>query len=547
MKLFTKSLIILSLAGFVCSSPVWADKKDEKAKAKVTQLEKYNNKQASAKKQKNAEKKFTKKLTKLGKEYSGALDPRTARIVTLNRNLIVNDEIEAYLYGLTDKLMAGWQGYKPPVQLFLVTGDGYYAEADPYGALILSIGLLMSVESEDELTFVLAHELSHILLNHNEKKGIFGGQKEIANAVGMGFYLHDAFSDAKMEGGELKIQTDENSKASIGVYSFNAVTDNLTSTAWSRGAEDDADILGLDLMIAAGYRRNQAEVSINKLTEYARTRSEEMQVLQGLATAMLQRQSQKAGVQNADLSSLMDQAGAGLVEGVFKGLDGGAEDHLNAEERIASLKTYLSQSYDRERSKKLPETEGLFRITKTGESGLFLQRIAAASLSLARLNEAAGQGVQNTTDWIPSGDRIEVPAIHMAAYQLYNSIGQNENAIQQISKATEHDLATPDMYVTRADYLSRAGTPDNALSVLEKARATLGAEEGLLPSFVTAYLAAGDTQQAEEAAVKCKKAGGNALYASCAQRLGYDIIAQRRAENPFGILSDLGDALNPAK
>ncbi len=119
--------------------------------------------------------------------------------------------------------------------------DEINAMATPGGHIFISKGLIKSVDSEDALASVIAHELSHIQLNHSIKAIQASRGTEVAfNLVNtaVSFSTSEVMSDEAFE-------------------SFSMMTESISSVimneGFSKSQEFDADKNALTLMNNAGY------------------------------------------------------------------------------------------------------------------------------------------------------------------------------------------------------------------------------------------------------------------------------------------------------
>lgn len=85
-----------------------------------------------------------------------------------------NDEESGKLQGLLDKLAAGFPEKDRSFRVHLVENEMVNAVALPGGNIIVFTGLMKEVEAEEEISFVLAHELGHFA-NRDHLKGLGRG------------------------------------------------------------------------------------------------------------------------------------------------------------------------------------------------------------------------------------------------------------------------------------------------------------------------------------------------------------------------------------
>ncbi|MEO9484234.1 MAG: SprT-like domain-containing protein [Ekhidna sp.] len=90
--------------------------------------------------------------------------------LVLNEYLINDEEINQLVYSLYHKMAACNPTIKP-VKKILIERDGLLNAASyGEGTIILNIGLIASAQSEEELAFILAHEMAHYHLEHLKQR-----------------------------------------------------------------------------------------------------------------------------------------------------------------------------------------------------------------------------------------------------------------------------------------------------------------------------------------------------------------------------------------
>ena len=145
-----------------------------------------------------------------------------ARMIGINDVVQDGDPRLDYLRILTANLLRSSRvtaTYKDPVVILFDTPDKINAFAAPGGFVFVTTGLLNFVENEDELAFVLAHEIAHIEMDHglnairqNEGSKLFqsatgdmglGGLFGDLLSWGENGYSKDLEQEADLRGGEI--------------------------------------------------------------------------------------------------------------------------------------------------------------------------------------------------------------------------------------------------------------------------------------------------------------------------------------------------------
>ena len=217
----------------------------------------------------------------------------------------------------------------------------FSAYSTPDGSIYVSIGLLQTVVSEDELAAVLAHELAHVLYRHHGTDWFANSQKIAAQGLSLAQQ-----AKAALEGKETGEESQSVLLTSVaGELSERVVAPNL----WNREQEREADSLGLDLLIAAGYPSSAAVTSLERLAFYeADSRERARQELEEAAKAA--EADMNESIESGDLSQIV----VGLVKGAGTALGVASEaaidaigggDHDPAEVRIERLGAYINREY----------------------------------------------------------------------------------------------------------------------------------------------------------------------------------------------------------
>ncbi len=128
-------------------------------------------------------------------------------------------------------------------EVHLVNSEIVNACCYPGGKIIVYSGILSLMHSEDELAFVLGHEISHALLDHSRTQASVQETKQSVSKLGWVFtYILDLFG----YGGAGNM-----ARAAINVA--NTSSQFFLTQPWGRDHELEADKLGLTVSYLAGY------------------------------------------------------------------------------------------------------------------------------------------------------------------------------------------------------------------------------------------------------------------------------------------------------
>jgi predicted Zn-dependent protease len=166
----------------------------------------------------------------LGKEFM--------RSVQHSLKLVDDPPSVAYLQGLADRLVTSLHESHPPINVFLVDDTSINAFAGPGGYIGIHTGLLLNSRSEGELVSVLAHEIAHVSQRHLVRSFEASNRMSLPT---MGAIIAAIVLGAN------------NPEATEAVLASTMASNTQQQLTHSRSNEQEADNIGLDLMLKADY------------------------------------------------------------------------------------------------------------------------------------------------------------------------------------------------------------------------------------------------------------------------------------------------------
>ncbi len=165
----------------------------------------------------------------------------SAMVIGKYPNLLeINDPRHKYIRDITFTILGTsryYGNYKDPVVIVINDDKLVNAFAAPGGFIFISTGMLNFLESEDELAFVLAHEIGHIELDHGLNAVIQKTSGDLFKKGAGGMGISDTF--------------------------FGGMID-FAENGYSKDLEMEADGRGAILAVRAGYDVNAALNVIKK-------------------------------------------------------------------------------------------------------------------------------------------------------------------------------------------------------------------------------------------------------------------------------------------
>jgi predicted Zn-dependent protease len=206
--------------------------------------------------------------TSLGEEISFGYTPqekyKIGRNVGANilgtYNLYYNETLYTYLNSICNTIIINSDKVNPykGYSIGVLDTNIINAFATPGGHILITRGMLKSVNSEDELAAVISHELSHIQLEHSIKAIKKNERTQTAGLITTGVLaiLVGTQENAKQE--------DIDSLIDMGVNLTNFTT-NLVNTGYSKKTEFKADKNAVLLMQNTGYNPNAMKSMLQTL------------------------------------------------------------------------------------------------------------------------------------------------------------------------------------------------------------------------------------------------------------------------------------------
>ncbi len=133
---------------------------------------------------------------------------------------------------------------KVPFTIKVIDSDEVNAFALPGGYFFVNKGLILAADNEAELAGVMAHEIAHVAARHAMENQGKGSLINYASLAGIIF------------GGPIVSQV---------LYNGGGILAGLASLKFSRGAEEEADDLGVQYLYASGYDPTAMATMFEKL------------------------------------------------------------------------------------------------------------------------------------------------------------------------------------------------------------------------------------------------------------------------------------------
>jgi Zn-dependent protease with chaperone function len=171
---------------------------------------------------------------------------------TRQKGLLYSGEhITSYLGQIENRLLAARPSIQEAISLFILKSPNPNAFAFPNGNIYLHAGLFTTLESEDQLAAVAAHEIVHVTERHSVKAVIANKNKLIGSHI----------ADIATGG--------------FGLVYFGTYASIMN---YSREQESDADRLGMKLLAGSGYQQRAMAEAYESLIRYPELRHQKSSI-----------------------------------------------------------------------------------------------------------------------------------------------------------------------------------------------------------------------------------------------------------------------------
>jgi hypothetical protein len=449
------------------------------------------------------------------------------------QGFVPSPQLQAYVNGVLLKVVSGIAlpaGLQPEVRV--LAAPEFVALCTPDGTIVITIGLLEQLDNEDELAFILGHEVSHALYRHH--KGDWYNKSEHF-AV-----LSDTTLSTTLRGATISIggfSTQNLAQAADVLEHVQKLSRHVFAPQMARDQEDAADALGFDLMVKAGYDPEAALGVMDKLA---------VQEEQAAAEAQAEKAEAKkdsGGGTGSTIASIGGSLGGFLTGG---GLSGGASTmtlvstmitvfdgavdsladestaHHPASEREELLSNYAFREYRTlvfSNPTPLPWSAG----SKAPEGpaiGALLSHYADAEDGAAFIADvrdghggsAPPQASVSRAVLAPTNDHAYTEYVAAEYYDYRGQPAQSEAALVRAVNGPEPSWEIYsrllDLYIARQDW-----TKANLL--MAQAVTRFDNSPILLPKRITILRGSGQTGEVPALVSQCKKYGFDELTAQC--------------------------------
>ena len=406
--------------------------------------------------------------------------------------------------------------------------DVYNAYSLPDNSIVVAFGLLDQAQSDDEVAFILAHELGHLRLGHFAKGAREAHRAQLTSRLGE---LYVVGSAAQAGAASLRSGGD-------GVGAFNSTAAERASAtndflhfinsgqpSHTRAEEDEADAVGYDLATAAGYSADTASAKVfDTIQADVVKRQEETQQLQSQFDKDLSQAVSPSTVQSLinggsarDMRGNLIKAAGTFAQGM--GRNRSADDepkHRAPEERKRGIAQYSADAYPQGAPLRDDQTTWLQSVRSGSEYAQ--ARVTVAAVYQAMKARAAGDypGAKAAITRARTTSFGAAPVVINEDARLRDDMGDGDGSDRLFRQAHQSPDQSVQGYVDHVRMLWRRGETRPAGDIIRAGVQRFDNDE---KPFISLQIAvarqAGRDGEVDDLLRRCADYGDDALRRDC--------------------------------
>jgi beta-barrel assembly-enhancing protease len=448
-------------------------------------------------------------------------------------------QTEARVAQLLGALDAQWPYAKGrPLQVQILGLDYYNAYSLPDGSIVVSFGLLDQAQSDDEVAFVLAHELGHVRLGHFNKTVAAQEQRKLASPLGQLFVVGAA---AAVVGGPA-------ARAGATNDYMHFLVRSMVEPGHTRAQEDEADCIGYDLSEAASYSADSASARVFDTIQADQQKHKALVDVLGDQLKSQLSQAVNVGTATSFLAGGMSGAGlrSELMGGAARLAFGVAmaraseppPQHRPPEERKKGIAEYSNDAYPNgaplrdEQHRWLAGVRGTreYAQGKLAVEAVYDTKKARAAGDYSAATAAIGRAMQTTF--------ASAPLVLNEAARLHDDMGDAPGADRLFVQAHASPDQTVDGYVDHVRMLYRTKQNDRAMQIVGEGTRRFGiVQKPFISLMIAISRQAGRQADADRYLGQCMSYGDDGLTKDCQLAAGKNGPSPRSPKGPlpFGL------------
>ncbi|MFL7011325.1 M48 family metalloprotease [Enterovibrio norvegicus] len=461
-----------------------------------------------------------------------------------DKDLVHNPYAHRYLSSILNNILEAWDTpLDTPIYVSITTDRSYTASASK-DTVMISLGVLADADSEDELAFVMAHELSHILLEHNDTNEYFNKQKALvskaANVAMVTASLSDVSTTKKSGVLEVNLNTTSETQNQIGdIYkmglTINRLSRDVISSSMTRLDEDEADLLAIDLITKAGYSPSVYKVVMQRL-ESSQTFNDEQLAekkmeFQNFVSLASDANKNVTGLNKETLMYMAANEASTRLLQVF------SERHNSPKERELDLAHYVKREYRLERRRPI-NSDAINKKLKKGHAANVSKNYWYASEALRAVEAGYLDEAEKLAKLAVRGKTKHHAYPRLAFYTVRAQQGQHKKALANLSLIKHWDYASIQTFNAAAQAYRQLGQPKKAEKILKTAEKSVGTTLPFYPEYIRTYNAMNKSALAQNTFAACSASSEENIVNQCNEAAGVTKEASKK-KSSGGVLGVL--------
>lgn len=285
----------------------------------------------------------------------------------------------------------------------------------------------------------------------------------------------------------------------------------VLSPAWNRGQEREADLLGIDLLVKAGYSPAavdevmailvEAEADPDRVTlDRVVTDLKSMEWLKPDSAAATDAATKgDTGMPNLGIFGGAGKMASGWVGGVMKGVQA---DHPRAEERRVDTSKYVAREYTAVATQ-VEDPKPLLAAKQQSYTKQLLKSYDQAYSAL----QAAEKGNMKLAEKLAFASTNGAMSNHSYPRFYFSRVREQEGDLRRALQSLELAYDSPEpalrIYQRAGEFYERLGDQAGAIRILETAERKFGKPPALMPDLIALYQRAGRTGDADRLTLEC--------------------------------------------
>jgi predicted Zn-dependent protease len=426
--------------------------------------------------------------------------------------LVPRSPFDTYLNGILSKLLAQAPARNVPARVYVRASQGWAAKTTADANIYVSLGTLLRLDNEDEVAALLAHEASHVMLGHANTDVIQDVEQRAIQLSTIALAARDVVEHGGRRGAVSRGADDARVQQQTKALLVNTL---LIAPAWNRGQERDADLLGTDLLVRAGYSPQAVLSLLRKQVEDENSRKHDPQAqyleqqLSQLGITDVQKTrdygaqvASKPGVENKLLGTIINVGMDAAAKEGAKQLDEVKRSHPKAEERLADAQAYITREYPGQASAPT-RIEPWEAAKEQSETADVLENYIAAIEAQQNLSEGNLKAARERSKASLTGPTRKHAYPNYVAAAVQRAQRNEQAALASYEAALAGPEPAGEIYVATSALYLQAGKRDKARQVLEAGYRRLQEPPTLTVPLIRTYRALGKQTDADRLAGQC--------------------------------------------